>query len=105
MASNNHTSIHHLLPVKNDPAQPLHSRPTESEPASPVKDHVEVHQVVEHQITDNQIQPHIEVRKDVPEIPPDLKNIGITTSASSSFSTYQSLKLPLDEKKLPTALH
>lgn len=101
MTSPNHTSINHILAPNNQHQQ---SRPVESEPFSPSKDTVEVHEVVEHEVQDKQVQPHIEVRKDVPEIPPDLKNLGVTTTATSSFSTYQSLKLPLNEEKLPVAL-
>lgn len=82
-----------------------HSRPPESEPFSTSKDHVEIHEVVEHEITDKQVQPHVEVRKDVPAIPADLRKMGVTTNATSSFSTYQKLKLPLAEEKLPTALN
>lgn len=106
MASNNHTPIDHIVTAHNNKsAVQHHSRPAESEPLSPSKNNIEVQQVVEHTITDPQVQPHVEVRKDIPMIPPDLKNMGITTTASTSFPAYQSLKLPLDEKKLPTALH
>lgn len=102
MDPKNHTSISHILPTQNN--KPQHSRPVEAEPFSPTKDAVEVHEVVEHEVADKQIHPHVEVRRDVPEIPPDLKNLGVTTNATSSFSTYQTLKLPLDEQKVPSAL-
>ncbi len=106
MDPKNHTSVSHMVPSQNTkPAAPQHSRPPESEPFSPSKDHVEIHEVVEHEITDKQVQPHVEVKKDVPQIPPDLQKMGVTTNATSSFSTYQKLKLPLDESKLPAALN
>lgn len=76
----------------------------ESEPFAPKRNELVVEEVVEHEVKDPQVKQHVEVRKDVPEIPPDLKKIGITTPATSSFQTYQSLKLPLDENKLPAAL-
>lgn len=76
----------------------------ESEPFAPRKQELVVQEVVEHEVKDTQVTPHVEVRKDVPEIPPDLKKVGITTSASSSFQTQQSIKLPLTEEKLPSAL-
>ena len=104
MSPNNHTPVDPTLHKKNLNNPAHQSRPPESEPFSPSKDVVEVHEVVEHEVQDKQVQPHVEVRKDVPEIPPDLKNLGVTTTASSSFSTYQSLKLPLKEEQLPVAL-
>lgn len=102
MSANNHTKIDHIIPKKD--TVPQHSRPPESEPFSPSKEVVEVHEVVEHEVSDKQVQPHVKVRKDVPVIPTDLKNLGVTTNATSSFSTYKSLKLPLQEEKLPVAL-
>lgn len=106
MDSKNHTSIGHMVPSQNTkPTTPQpHSRPPESEPFSSTKDHVEINEVVEHEITDKQVQPHIEVRKDVPIIPTDLKKMGVTTNAISSFSSYQKIKLPLPEEKLEVAL-
>lgn len=90
-----------LTPPNNHVAR---SPTKESEPFAPRKQELIVQEVVEHEVKDTQVTPHVEVRKDVPEIPPDLKKVGITTSASSSFQTQQTIKLPLTEDKLPTAL-
>lgn len=105
MNSGNHTPIHHLVPQHNNkPADQPVSRHAESEPFAPSKNHVEIQKVVEHEVSDKQVQPHVEVRKDVPEIPPDLQQMGITTNAASQFPAYQKMSLPLDEEKLPVAL-
>ena len=110
MSDQNFTSLGHVIAKKSSavhhtpPKAAQISHPPEAEPMSTKKSEVIIHEVVEHEVKDPQVKPHVEVKKDIPVIPQDLQKVGVQTTASSSFVTNKALKLPLDEEKIPEAL-
>lgn len=106
MSTTNSSPINHL--IKNQPSHKTtpgsFSASKESEPFAAKQTEVIVQEVIEHEVQDPQVTMHVDIRKDVPTIAPDLKKIGVSTQANSSFQSNKSLKLPLEEKKLPVAL-
>ncbi len=63
-----------------------------------------VHEVVEHKISDESLKKHIEEKPEVPNIAPDIAQAGVVSNASTSFPAYHTVKLPLSQKKIPTAI-
>ncbi|KKQ24479.1 MAG: hypothetical protein US40_C0003G0018 [Candidatus Roizmanbacteria bacterium GW2011_GWC2_37_13] len=78
------------------------SLPKEAEPMAAEK--FEIKEVVEHKM-EGEVRPFISPREDSIELPPDLKKMGLKTTSSNQFSSYQNIKLPLSDEKVVVGLH
>ncbi len=81
------------------------SKPKESEPLLGKSEDFDVKEVVEHEITDEEVKPHVMVRPESINLPPDLKKLGVQSTSSTSFPNYQSVQTPLADDKVLTGLH
>lgn len=57
--------------------------------------------------TENQTEKlpnYVEQHQEIPEIPPDLKKVGLQPAQPTSFSSYQNIKLPLPDDKIAVGL-
>jgi len=75
----------------------------ESEPVRTIEP-VEIKKTVEHKITDEQVKPHIETHPEIPNISEDLKKQGVRSDSPTQFPTYKTVKLPMSQKKIPSAM-
>jgi len=78
------------------------SLPKEAEPVSAEK--FEIKEVVEHK-AEEEVRPYISPRQDTIELPPDLKKMGLQSTSSTQFSSYQNIKLPISDEKIVVGLH
>ncbi|MFH0979480.1 MAG: hypothetical protein V1803_00860 [Candidatus Roizmanbacteria bacterium] len=78
------------------------SLPKEAEPVSAEK--FEIKEVVEHK-AEEEVRPFISPRQDTIELPPDLKKMGLQSTSSTQFNSYQNIKLPISDEKVVVGLH
>ncbi|OGK19906.1 hypothetical protein A3C23_04360 [Candidatus Roizmanbacteria bacterium RIFCSPHIGHO2_02_FULL_37_13b] len=110
MTDKNYSSIVNLLP--NDPVKTGSSLTKEGEPGFKTQEQIDVsnaeissyHEVVEHQ-PEKELKPFIKTRSETIDLPPDLKQIGVTSVASSKFPNYKQVKLPISDEKVYRGLH
>jgi len=100
MIKKNYTLINNFIKK----SQPPISKPKEAEPASPKSEKIEFKETVEHKL-EKQVTPYIQVRKETIELPPDLKKMGLQTSSSTNFPSYQAVVLPISDDKVLQGLH
>lgn len=85
------------------------SGPKEAEPLRSQFDisaeYSDMQEVVEHDTVDEEVKPHIEVRKDTIELPLEVQQSGVQPITQSDFQAYQNIKLPLTDDKVITGLH
>lgn len=101
MVGNNYTPLNHLVQQtksKNEPVS-LHK---ESEPLPSPEAYLK--EVVEHQ-PQEEVREYVRLKAESIELPPDLKKIGAQSSQSTSFPTYQNIKLPLADDRIIPGLH
>lgn len=72
--------------------------------AEPINKEFEVKEVVEHK-AEEEVRPFISPRQDTIELPPDLKKMGLQSTSSSQFLSYQNIKLPISDEKVFMGLH
>jgi hypothetical protein len=89
MAQNNFTSIKPSV---------------ESEPIQTKSEQSEIQEVVEHE-QDVEIKPFVQKRKENIKLPADIEKIGVTTTHTTQFPSYQSVTTPLSDDKVLTGLH
>jgi len=97
----NFTAIDDLVKKlkKENRAVSLHK---EAEPVAAEK--FEIKEVVEHK-AEEEVRPYISPRQDTIELPPDLKKMGLQSTSSTQFSSYQNIKLPIPDEKVVVGLH
>lgn len=108
MSVQNHTPLR--LRQSADPqSKPLddqslsNGRPKEAEPLARSAESVdlaEVREVVEHEPQDEEVKQFVEVKKETPDIPLDVKQAGVQASGTTQFPSYQSIALPLSDDKI-----
>lgn len=81
------------------------SKPKEAEPILGKPETYEVKEVVEHEVTDEEVKQHVTVRPETIELPPDLKKLGVQSTTTTGFPSYQNVKTPLSDDKVLTGLH
>ncbi len=74
--------------------------------AEPVRrqEMVSLSEVVEHKIEDSQVKQYVEEKPDVPNIAPDIAKAGVRSDAAVKFPNYHTVKLPMSQNKIPTAM-
>jgi hypothetical protein len=60
---------------------------------------VEMHEVVEHE-PDPEVKEYVEVRQETPEVPPDMKKLGVQASTPQNFTGYQKVQLPISDDQI-----
>lgn len=100
MTANNFTPISNLIKKY----QPLVSRPKEVEPAPAKLEKIEVKEAVEHE-EEKEVKPYIQPRRETIKLPPDLKKMGLQTTSSTKFPSYQTVVLPISDDKVLQGLH
>lgn len=107
----NHTNIDELVEVNKNPSpflgagSPEHGPGRTFEPnvEAVEKSHedVEIHEVVEHEHEpDPEVDKHIEVRKEKPDIPEDVEKMGAQAATPQHFTTTQKIQLPISDDKV-----
>jgi len=86
----------------NKPVSLPVSFPKEVEPA-PIKE-IEIKEVVEHEL-EKELHPYIQKRAETIKLPPDLKKIGLQSSSTTQFPSYQSVKIPISDDRVISGLH
>ncbi|OGK19234.1 hypothetical protein A2866_05740 [Candidatus Roizmanbacteria bacterium RIFCSPHIGHO2_01_FULL_39_8] len=76
----------------------------EVEPFPTSSEKFEIKEVVEHQ-PETEVKPYVEIKAESIELPPDLKKLGLQTTSSSSFPSYQNIKLPITDDKIVAGLN
>ncbi|MBI4008753.1 hypothetical protein HY357_00815 [Candidatus Roizmanbacteria bacterium] len=109
MAQKNYTPIDHLIKKRKKPyIIPMGSTSRgpakESEPIASSKEKYEIKEVVEHQ-PEEEVRPYLQPRAETIEIPPDLKRMGLQSTSTTQFPTYQNIKLPISDDKIISGLH
>lgn len=99
--ADNYTSISHLLPT---PPHAQGARSKESEPFPPSKNHIEIHELVEHDQVPEDVKPHVAVRPETIKLAPEIKELGVQATGHPVFATYQSVKVPLADDKIMAGL-
>lgn len=97
----NFTSVEDL--IKKNKIIPS-GRPKESEPYPSSSEKFEIKEVVEHE-PEKEVKPYIQVKAESIELPPDLKRLGVQTTSSSQFPSYQNVKLPITDDKIVAGLN
>lgn len=100
MNKTNYTPINHLIKK----SQTFVSKLKEGEPLPSAKEKIEIKEVVEHQ-PEKQVKPHLQVRRETIDLPADLKKMGIQSSQTTKFPTYQKVVLPISDDKVLKGLH
>ncbi len=103
MSATNYTPIDHLLPKPTNVfiAPP---RTKESEPFGASKEVIRYHEPIEQQELDEDVKQYVDVRKVKPEIPPELKKIGLKEANPDLFKDVGNVKLPLSDDKIAQGL-
>lgn len=99
--NSNFTAIDDLIKKQKIPTNPS----KESEPIIAKSEDLPLQEVVEHEITDEQVKPHLQTRHETIKLPPDLKKLGVSAPTTTGFPSYQNVKTPLSDDKVVTGLH
>ena len=68
------------------------------EPLPPREEQKDIRVVVEHREVDQEVKPHVQVRPEVVEVPPDLQQMGVQATPTTQFQTQQVQSLISDEE-------
>jgi len=109
MTDTNYSNISHLL-ADDKPAtsaltkegEPFYQRKEQIGPAENID--TAIHEVVEHE-PEKTVKPFVTVKKETIDLPPDLKQVGVISTASSKFPGYKQVKLPISDEKVYQGLH
>jgi len=99
MTIQNYTAIDDVI-KKNIPS-PI-SLPKEIEPVP--QQEIEIQEMVEHE-PEKEVAPYINKHAETIQLPPDLKKLGVQSSTTSQFSSYQNIKTPLADDKIISGMH
>lgn len=100
MKVKNYTPIDHLLNSFSSSFKEGEPIGKMAEPEKPI----EIKEVVEHQ-PEQEVRPHIQIRSETIEVPPDLKKLGLQPVSNTKFPSYKSLVLPISDEKIIEGLH
>lgn len=103
MPSQNHTPLDDLIKSLNDKAS-SQSFSKESEPARSAEP-VAIHEVVEHEITDQDVKKYVEPRQETAKLSEDLKAAGLKATTPAQFTTTALVDLPISDEKVEQGLH
>jgi hypothetical protein len=98
----NFTDISDLVRAAQPPQQISYGGPEKipiPRPPEVSKDHVEIHEVAEHE-PEPEVKPYVEPRPEKVEIPQDVEEQGVESTGHSNFPTYNSVKLPISDEKV-----
>lgn len=98
----NFTPINYLIEKYKNQKKSV-SQPKEVEPI-PYPPEIEIKEVKESTI-EEEIKPFVSYKKETIELPPDLKTLGIQSTSTTTFPTYQTIKLPISDAKIVQGLH
>lgn len=106
MTSKNYTPIDDLVKKhrKSMAFKISMGKPKEAEPFTRKKEKYEIKEVVEHE-PDEEVRPYVKTRKEIIDLPDDLKKMGLHATTTTEFPDYQSIKLPLTDDKIISGLH
>ncbi len=103
--SPNYTDISSLVASQNSP-QISYGVPEKAPPVArpeASKDHVEIHEVVEHEPAP-EVKPYVEHRPEKVDVPQDLTDAGVQATETTNFPTYNSVKLPISDDRVMQGL-
>lgn len=101
MAGRNFTPITHL--IKKYKQEEYAARSKEFEPV-PKSEKLQMHEMVEHEIQDADVQKHVDVVPETPKIAPELKKIGVQAAGQPRFTGTKIANLPITEEQIPAGL-
>ena len=96
MAVKNYTPIDDLVQKWKKSSVSL---PKEAEPQKNTTETLSMQEAVEHE-PDTEVAPFVKPKHETIKIPSDLANIGLQPAKSTSFPTYQNIKLPISDEKV-----
>jgi hypothetical protein len=67
---------------------------------TPTEELAPLQEAKEHEIQDDQVQQHVDVKPENIKIPPSLQKHGLTAVESTQFPNYQNVKLPIPDDKV-----
>ncbi len=104
MAVQNYSPLDDLIArYKKTSYTPLPSK--EMEPVITQEEQKDVKIVAEHKDLDQEIKPHVQVRREVVEVPPDLQAIGVQATPTTQFATQQQLQTLIPDADIIKGLH
>jgi len=98
----NFTPIDNL--VKKHKDHQLVSKSKESEPVLDKTEEYKMRETIEYQ-PEEEVKPFVNPVHETISLPPDLKRLGLQAPSSTSFTTYQNVKLPISDDKIVSGLH
>ncbi len=106
MQQQNYTDIQYLIKKHREEkaASEQGSSAKEVEPTSPSPEPLLIQRVVEHE-PQKEVLEFVQHRAENIEVPEDLVKMGVETKQTTTFPTYQNVKLPLSDEKIIVGLH
>lgn len=98
----NFTDITDLIKAANKQHYVSYGGPEKAPPMRPPEasqDHVEVHEVVEHE-PEPDVAEHVTVHPEVVKIPQDLQEQGVESTGQTHFPTHNAVQLPISDDKV-----
>lgn len=77
----------------------------EIEPVVAREEQKDIRVIVEHKDLDQEIKPHLEVREEVVEVPPDLQTMGVQATPTTQFQTQQQVQTLIPDEDIIKGLH
>ena len=107
MPIQNYTPIEDLLQKYKSSmvGYPKEGEPPLRRPDTQFDEVEEVQGVVEHQVQDEEVAKHVDVKPETIQLTEDLKRHGLQPVSDPQFYDYQKVKLPLTDDKVVTGLH
>lgn len=102
MAAANFTSIDELVKRSKSPYTPPPTK--EMEPSISKEEQRDIRIIVEHKDLDQEIQPHVQVRQEVIEVPPDLQKMGVQATPTTHFQTQQKVQSLIPDEEIVEGL-
>ncbi len=100
MASNNFSPINDLIKKSQPSSVSPHK---EAEPITKPAE-VTVKEAVEHR-PEEEVKPFVKTRAETIKLPPDLTKMGVRTTPTTKFPTFEEVYLPLSDDKILSGLH
>lgn len=106
----NYSPIDHLLTDGNEPSKLSTSYAKETEPILKKREAIghaveqkDISEVVEN-IISQEVSPHVEVRKEAIDLPPDLSKMGVRSALATKFTKYKKIVLPISDEGVARGL-
>jgi hypothetical protein len=101
----NFTPIDELIrQIKKTSYEPPLTKETEP-PSRPEQEQKEARVVIEHKELDEEVKPHVQVREETMEVPPDLQQMGVAATPTTHFQTQQVTTTLIPDEKIVEGLH